>query len=132
MSIASELGLSHAESECVVAAAARHHEAGATYREAIEMALRDLLALWTEMAAGDLSRRHGLGARGCRPRRAPVPGRAGCGARKEKHPEIYCPRCLWMTGGGACPRHGGPAWTKEREEAARAKSRGEIQPTKGV
>lgn len=56
MSIASELGLSHAESEWVVAAAARHHEAGATYREAIEMALRDLLALWTEMAHGKTDR----------------------------------------------------------------------------
>lgn len=26
---------------------------------------------------------------------------------KELHPERYCParRCLWRTGGGACPRH---------------------------
>lgn len=31
-------------------------------------------------------------------------------ATKEAHPERYCPthRCLWMTGGGYCPRHGGP------------------------
>jgi hypothetical protein len=43
--------------------------------------------------------------------------------RKEKRPDLYCPKCLWMTGGGPCPRHGGPAWTKKREEAARAKSR---------
>jgi hypothetical protein len=30
-------------------------------------------------------------------------------ARKEKYPEVYCPyrRCLWHTGGGYCPRHGG-------------------------
>jgi hypothetical protein len=27
--------------------------------------------------------------------------------QKEKFPEKYCPRtrCLWMTGGGYCPRH---------------------------
>jgi hypothetical protein len=27
--------------------------------------------------------------------------------RKERHPELYCPkdRCLWHTGGGYCPRH---------------------------
>ena len=43
--------------------------------------------------------------------------------RKEKRPDLYCPKCLWMTGGGPCPRHGGPAWTKEREEEARKKSR---------
>ena len=26
---------------------------------------------------------------------------------KELHPEQYCPkhRCLWLTGGGYCPRH---------------------------
>lgn len=24
---------------------------------------------------------------------------------KEKHPELYCPLCLWRTGGGYCPRH---------------------------
>ena len=27
---------------------------------------------------------------------------------KEAHPEKYCPKCLWKTGGGPCPRHGGP------------------------
>ena len=28
-------------------------------------------------------------------------------ARKDEHPEDYCPspRCLWRTGGGWCPRH---------------------------
>jgi hypothetical protein len=28
---------------------------------------------------------------------------------KRKHPERYCPhpKCLWPTGGGYCPRHGG-------------------------
>ena len=28
-------------------------------------------------------------------------------SEKERHPEKYCPtkRCLWRTGGGACPRH---------------------------
>lgn len=28
-------------------------------------------------------------------------------ATKRRHPERYCPtaRCLWRTGGGACPRH---------------------------
>lgn len=49
--------------------------------------------------------------------------------RKARRPDLYCPQCLWMTGGGPCPRHGGPAWTKEREEAARAKSRGETLST---
>ena len=31
-------------------------------------------------------------------------------AHKQQHPELYCPakKCLWKTGGGACPRHGGP------------------------
>jgi hypothetical protein len=24
---------------------------------------------------------------------------------KEKNPNLYCPRCLWRTGGGFCPRH---------------------------
>lgn len=24
---------------------------------------------------------------------------------KEAHPELYCPKCLWKTGGGYCPRH---------------------------
>lgn len=29
---------------------------------------------------------------------------------KERHPEKFCPapKCLWRTGGGYCPRHGGP------------------------
>lgn len=48
-------------------------------------------------------------------------------ARKKVRPELYCPTCLWMTGGGACQRHGGPAWNKDRQEAAIAKSRGEVQ-----
>jgi len=28
---------------------------------------------------------------------------------KRKHPDQFCPRarCLWRTGGGPCPRHGG-------------------------
>ena len=32
---------------------------------------------------------------------------ASVAAHKEEHPELYCPdtRCLWRTGGGACPRH---------------------------
>jgi hypothetical protein len=32
---------------------------------------------------------------------------ASVASQKEKHPEQYCPakRCLWRTGGGACPRH---------------------------
>jgi hypothetical protein len=39
---------------------------------------------------------------------------------KERHPEQFCPtrKCLWRTGGGKCPRHGGepkaaakPRWT---------------------
>jgi hypothetical protein len=24
---------------------------------------------------------------------------------REKHPELYCSKCLWRTGGGDCPRH---------------------------
>ncbi len=46
-------------------------------------------------------------------------------ARKKARPDLYCSKCLWMTGGGDCPRHGGPEWTKEREAAALAKSRGD-------
>jgi len=45
--------------------------------------------------------------------------------RKEKHPELYCRLCQWMTGGGNCHRHGGPAWTPARAEAAGKRSRGE-------
>lgn len=30
---------------------------------------------------------------------------------KEKHPELYCPKCLWKTYGGPCPRHGGNTLT---------------------
>lgn len=45
--------------------------------------------------------------------------------RKERKPELYCRRCLWMTGGGNCHRHGGPAWTAERADAAGKRSRGE-------
>ena len=43
--------------------------------------------------------------------------------RKKERPDLYCRDCLWMTGGGQCPRHGGSPWTPEREEAAREKSR---------
>lgn len=34
---------------------------------------------------------------------------ANVAASKAAHPELYCPtpRCLWRTGGGPCPRHGG-------------------------
>lgn len=49
--------------------------------------------------------------------------------RKEAKPHLYCPdrRCLWMTGDGRrCPRHGGPAWTKEWAELARQISRGAL------
>jgi hypothetical protein len=42
--------------------------------------------------------------------------------RKRRRPDLYCPRCLWMTGGGACPRHGGPAWTEARAAEARRRS----------
>lgn len=49
--------------------------------------------------------------------------------RKERRPDLYCPQCLWMTGGGPCPRHGGPAWTPERQAEATRRSRGEAQPT---
>lgn len=28
-------------------------------------------------------------------------------AHKKLHPELYCPKCLFKTGGGACSRHGG-------------------------
>lgn len=44
-------------------------------------------------------------------------------SRKEARPDLYCPKCLWMTGdGSACPRHGGPAWSPERAARARAKA----------
>jgi hypothetical protein len=43
-------------------------------------------------------------------------------ARKRQRPDLYCRDCLWMTGGGQCPRHGGPAWTKERQAEAVARS----------
>lgn len=46
--------------------------------------------------------------------------------RKQARPDLYCPKCLWMTGGGPCERHGGPPWTEELQRAAIAKSRGEV------
>lgn len=42
--------------------------------------------------------------------------------RKMERPELYCPKCLWMTGGGPCPRHGGAARTPEMDRDAKAKS----------
>lgn len=42
--------------------------------------------------------------------------------RKERFPWLYCTRCLWMTGGGQCPRHGGPEWTQERADEALRRS----------
>jgi hypothetical protein len=52
--------------------------------------------------------------------------------RKQRQPDLYCsePRCLWLTGGGKCPRHGGPAWTPERQREASAKARGEAPERK--
>jgi hypothetical protein len=34
---------------------------------------------------------------------------------KEARPELFCPErsCLWRTGGGRCPRHGGPPKIKQ-------------------
>jgi hypothetical protein len=45
-------------------------------------------------------------------------------ARKALHPELYCasPNCLWQTGGGNCPRHGGPFWSRARELRAASRS----------
>lgn len=39
---------------------------------------------------------------------------------KEAHPEQFCPtsRCLWRTGGGLCPRHGGPSKEPSEQEDA--------------
>jgi hypothetical protein len=49
---------------------------------------------------------------------------ANAASRKQQKPELYCPRCLWMTGGGSCERHGGAKWSKERERLARKRSGG--------
>lgn len=37
---------------------------------------------------------------------------------KENHPDQYCPKCLWRTGGnyGYCPRHKPWAYPKTRNE----------------
>ena len=36
---------------------------------------------------------------------------------REKHPELYCSKCLWRTGGGDCERHSGAGqpwlWTHD-------------------
>ena len=32
---------------------------------------------------------------------------------KEKNPHLFCKNCLWKTGGGQCPRHGGPPAPKK-------------------
>jgi hypothetical protein len=42
--------------------------------------------------------------------------------RKQERPELYCPKCLWMTGGGSCPNHGGPKRTSQLDAAAKTKS----------
>lgn len=42
--------------------------------------------------------------------------------RKRAHPELFCPRCLWQTGGGYCPRHkprGIPLSDHDEQEADR-------------
>lgn len=43
-------------------------------------------------------------------------------SRKDGAPQLYCSHCLWMTGGGDCHRHGGAAWTDERQDLARLAS----------
>jgi hypothetical protein len=48
--------------------------------------------------------------------------------RKDQKPELYCQHCLWMTGGGLCPRHGGPEFTPERQLLARKRSSESITP----
>jgi hypothetical protein len=35
---------------------------------------------------------------------------------KALHPNLYCPDCLWRTGGGYCPRHDTPLVAFERIE----------------
>jgi hypothetical protein len=32
---------------------------------------------------------------------------------KEANPHLYCSKCLWKTGGGNCPRHGGGSFPLE-------------------
>lgn len=49
------------------------------------------------------------------------PGARVAGRKAEK-PQLYCSRCLWMTGGGDCERHGGPKWSDERQRLATAVS----------
>lgn len=44
-------------------------------------------------------------------------------ARKREKPHLYCRDCLWMTGGGQCPRHGGPRWSAARQAEANRISR---------
>ena len=41
-------------------------------------------------------------------------------AGKAARPDLYCPtdRCLWRTGGGHCPRHGGTAVVLSADERA--------------
>lgn len=48
---------------------------------------------------------------------------ASVSERKRARPELYCAECLWMTGGGNCPRHGGGPWTRARQIAAEKRSR---------
>lgn len=44
---------------------------------------------------------------------------------KDKHPELYCSKCFWKTGGGNCPRHPITAAIAETAERLPNKARTE-------
>ena len=48
-------------------------------------------------------------------------------AHKKAHPDLYCSKCLWKTGGGNCPRHGGPAKPKNGTTSPTDKPSGQSQ-----
>ena len=37
--------------------------------------------------------------------------------RKEKHPELFCPKCLWRLASGPCPRHQSEARNQLSQDA---------------
>lgn len=53
---------------------------------------------------------------------------AAVGMDKARKPNLFCgyPKCLWRTGGGDCPRHGGAACPSCRKTKLMA---GRVNPT---
>ncbi len=49
--------------------------------------------------------------------------------QKADRPDLYCPanRCLWRTGGGRCPRHGGSMELTDNERTSAESNLGQLE-----